>query len=166
MHLVSKISKSPSFYVKFWFWLVQNANLIFAGLYLHRHPAEQAKTDSLRLTPLLENRKNAIECLNASSSLKFSGLRCYLLIWVFQSQRRHSLSKKLRRERSSGLARDSAPASAPLFYKRLHQRPPSLYFRVWAGPEMIIPDMNSSTAISKLILLPLLLVARAFLWPL
>ena len=107
MHLVSKISKSPSFYVKFWFWLVQNANLIFAGLYLHRHPAEQAKTDSLRLTPLLENRKNAIECLNASSSLKFSGLRCYLLIWVFQSQRRHSL-KKSWEEKEEGALRDSA----------------------------------------------------------
>ena len=75
--------------------------------------------------------------------------------------------KKLRRERRRGLARQRSPASAPLFYKRLHQRPPSLYFRVWAGPEMIIPDMNSSTAISKLILLSLLLVARlarAFLW--
>ena len=163
MHLVSKISKSPSFYVKFWFWLVQNANLIFAGLYLHRHPAEQAKTDSLRLTPLLENRKNAIECLNASSSLKFSGLRCYLLIWV----RGAILSQKKAEKRKKKGPCEIALSSAPLFYKRLHQRPPSLYFRVWAGPEMIIPDMNSSTAISKLILLSLLLVARlarAFLW--
>ena len=96
-------------------------------------------------------KKNAIECLNAS--LKFSGLLSVDLIsaaptltFMFSWERRRKAEKK-----NEGPCAMRFTLCATLFYKRLHQRPHTLYFLVGPGLAMIIPDMNSSTTISKLI---------------
>ena len=96
-------------------------------------------------------KKNAIECLNAS--LKFSGLLSVDLIsaaptltFMFSRERRRKAEKK-----NEGPCAMRFTLCATLFYKRLHQRPHTLYFLVGPGLAMIIPDMNSSTTISKLI---------------
>ena len=89
------------------------------------------------------------------ASLKFSG---WLSVDLISNS---DFLVLLGTEKKKGPSKRWSALLSTRFYKRLHQRPNTLYFRVEPGLAMIIPDMNSSTTISKLNL-PLLSISAFF----
>ena len=134
-------------------WDSASANLIFAGLYLH-HAAEQViRLDSLEKRAVKKKKMQLNVWIRAS--LKFSG---WLSVDLISNS---DFLVLLGTEKKKGPSKRWSALLSTRFYKRLHQRPNTLYFRVEPGLAMIIPDMNSSTTISKLNL-PLLSISAFF----
>ena len=130
------------------FWLA--ANLIFAGFYLH----QTSQPSKLEKQPENSPAKNAIECLNAS--LKFSGLLSVDLLSKLLLGNKNGGQKPLAHSQKPSRDAEMRVTLRSLaldfsFIKGSIKGRLSLHFLVEFGSAMIIPDMNSSTAISKLV---------------